>query len=151
MSSTLRRRTPLRRKAVRRGKPKRAACSYQRCHSRVAVAGLCLTHATRRADQLVGDHVKARDGGCVVAGPHNGPLQWSHLVSRRYRAVRWMPENSVGMCAGHHRFFTDRPLEFEAWIVDRMGAEAWAALKARALEGPRVDVADVIAAFKEAA
>jgi hypothetical protein len=147
---SLTRRTPLRSK---RAKPRRRAvtCTNQRCRRSPSVLGLCRTHATIRADQLVGDFVKARDGGCVVDGPHSGALQWSHLISRRYHATRWNLDVSVGMCAGHHYFFTTHPLQFEVWIEERLGLGYSRELKSIALSGERPDLEDIIRTYETAA
>lgn len=155
--STLIRRTPLRPK---RAKPRRKAvtCSIRSCARRPSVLGLCKTHATQRADKLVGDYVKKRDGYCVVVvhgnrpdamvtGNHAGAIQWAHLISRRYHATRWDPEASVTMCAGHHKFFTERPLEHEEWATFWLGPSAWLKLKRKALDGERPDLEEIIHSF----
>lgn len=136
-------RSPLKKK---RSTPRRRGitCLTLGCKRRPATAGLCKTHATSKADKLVGNFVKGRDRGCVAAGKHAGPLQWAHVVSRRYRAVRWDPTNAVTLCAGHHMYFTPRPLEWDAWVIARIGADAYSALKRRALEDDVPDLANVI-------
>lgn len=145
----LARKTGLRKKAAKKRRVA-ATCSVLRCKRRpLTTASLCLTHATREADRLVGNYVKARDGGCVASGVHNGGLQWAHIVSRRYRGVRWDPAAAVTLCAGHHTYYTMRPLEWEAWVDERLGEEAHRDLKHRALAfDGRVNVADVIAAYR---
>ncbi len=48
----------------------------------------------------------------------NGYLQCAHVVSRRYRATRWVKENAVALCAAHHLYWTHHPLEW----MDVMGS-----------------------------
>lgn len=143
---SLARRKPIAKKRV---KPRRraAGCSVARCKARPQVEGLCRTHATRRADRLVGDFVKARDGGCVAKGHHNGSLQWAHIVSRRYRAVRWDPDNAVALCAAHHMSFTVNPLAWDVWVEQRIGADAYRLIKQRALTDDPADVREVLKKF----
>lgn len=35
----------------------------------------------------------------------NGPLQWSHVISREVKCLRWEEENSQVMCLGHHHWW----------------------------------------------
>lgn len=139
-------RSPLKKK---RATPRRrgTTCSSRGCNRRPMTAGLCKSHATARADKLVGDFVKTRDRGCVARGSHQGSLQWAHVISRRYRAVRWDPMNAVTLCAGHHMYFTHRPLEWDVWVAGRIGAEAYEDLKRRALQDDPADPGAVIRQF----
>lgn len=139
--------SPLRKK---RATPRRQAavtCASRGCKRPPRTESLCRTHATARADKLMGDFVKARDGGCVARGKHAGPIQWAHIVSRRYRAVRWDPNNAVALCAGHHMYFTPRPLEWDTWVTAHIGAEAYADLRRRALDDAPTDPGDVIRTY----
>jgi 5-methylcytosine-specific restriction endonuclease McrA len=110
---------------------------------------LCKTHAKIRADQLFSVYVRVRDGMCQAEGEHQGGLQCAHLIPRRYLAVRWDPKNAVALCAGHHTFFTHRPLEWEGWVNARLGKD-YLKLRGKALDGTRPDLAHVIA-YLEAA
>jgi hypothetical protein len=91
-----------------------------------------------------------RDGQCQAEGDHAGALQCAHLISRRYSATRWLEINAVALCAGHHTYFTHRPLEWTDWIENRLGQLKSRLLRQRALEGQRPDLAHVIA-YLEAA
>lgn len=141
------RRTSLRRRSLTRRRPKRLSCLIRGCKRRPGVLGWCLTHAHAKADRVLAAYVKARDQGCAAEGPHGGSLQWAHIISRRYRAVRWNSDNGVTLCARHHTYFTHRPLEWAAWVEARIGAEAFAALRRDALNGSRPDIAAVIKVF----
>lgn len=68
------------------------------------------------------------DGVC------SGPLQCAHIVSRTYRSVRWDESNAMPLCAGAHVAMTHRPLEWERFVVYKIGREALDELKAQALE-----------------
>jgi hypothetical protein len=59
-------------------------------------------------------------------------LHCSHLISRRYNAIRWHPLNAVAHCASCHLYLGDRPLEFGRWIESEIGSDNWDLLKERA-------------------
>lgn len=74
------------------------------------------TSLTREADRLVSLKVRAR-GHCELwlLKPElrcEGPLQACHVLSRRYRATRWLEENLLAGCRAHHVYFTHRPEAF---------------------------------------
>lgn len=76
------------------------------------------TSLRKRADTEFSKWVRNRDGKCVVAPwfPNikcNGNLQCCHIISRRYHAIRWSPDNAVAGCAAHHLYGTHHPLEWE--------------------------------------
>lgn len=48
-----------------------------------------------------------------------GNLQCCHVISRRYHAIRWERSNALAGCAAHHKFYTERPLEWERDIRAR--------------------------------
>lgn len=93
------------------------------------------------ADRLMGDHVKAQEGRCRRCGGHDG-LQWAHVHSRSYLAIRWNRENSMALCRKDHMYFTNRPLEWEEWC--RTSGIPWDVLRRRALEGQPMDPTTVI-------
>lgn len=154
---SLQRQTPLRRKALHRAKPKRAACTVRGCKRRPFVAGeLCLTHAKREADRLFSLHVRSRDGRCMAAESFgeircNGGLQTMHLVSRRYLSVRYDPDNARAGCAAHHTYLTMHPIEHDDWCEETLGTAAWRSLRSRARSLVRPDYAGIIALYREAA
>lgn len=71
------------------------------------------------------------DSGAEACG---GSLQCAHIVSRIYRSVRWDEQNAMPLCAGAHRYFTGRALEWERFVTLCMGAADYEALKIRALK-----------------
>lgn len=84
--------------------------------------------AKSKLDDLFRQFIRQRDGMmCQVARhwwvdedghPHtcSGPIQVSHIYSRRYLSTRWMPENAVLKCAAHHYWWSDRPLDGAHWF-----------------------------------
>lgn len=79
-------------------------------------------------------------------------LQCAHIVSRRYLGVRFDFGNAYCLCAGCHLRFTHRPLEWEQYVIEQMGEEAYRDLKRRALDsrGPLDRVAIGEALFARA-
>jgi 5-methylcytosine-specific restriction endonuclease McrA len=73
-------------------------------------------------------------GSCQACGSTER-LQCAHVVSRRYLSVRYDFDNAMCLCSSCHMRFTHRPLEWEEFVIERMGAEPFAALKRRALDG----------------
>lgn len=115
------------------------------------------TSLRRKADRLWSKMIRERDGTCQAAGyvrvvaeveyledgtwivtkktsslvGCNGFLQAAHIVSRRYLSIRWAEDNGLALCAGHHSHFTGHPIEFEDWIIERIGKEEFRELRAR--------------------
>lgn len=103
------------------------------------------------ADRLFSLIVRSR-GKCeigVVGKCPSGGLQCAHIVSRRYRAVRWDESNALCACAGCHHWMTVRPLEWERWCDENLGAETHAWLKQRALTERNPKVAEVTALLQK--
>lgn len=95
--------------------------------------------AARECDRICGEIVRQR-GACEVCGGR-GYLQWAHIVSRRYRNVRWdWQTNALCLCRGCHYRFTLRPLEWEQEVIRQLSLEGYQDLKRRALEIRDVDV-----------
>ena len=106
------------------------------------------TKLRKEADKLVRRKILERDGRCMdEERVHRcaGPLQWTHLISRGYLAVRYDDDNSVAMCQGAHMFYTKRPLEWEDWRIAFLGQARWDALRARAKRGGIPDYEQIIA------
>ena len=84
------------------------------------------------ADRLFSQYIRTRDGwACRLCGSPFTP-QCAHLVSRRYRAVRFDPQNAITLCAKHHVFYTYRTIEWEDVIEERFPGRL-GMLKAQAL------------------
>jgi hypothetical protein len=71
---------------------------------------------TKKADSLFSAAVRSRER-CEIAEwglagpPCSGVLQCCHIISRRYRAIRWDERNALCGCQAHHTYYTHRPLE----------------------------------------
>lgn len=84
------------------------------------------------ADTLFSTYIRTRDGwACRNCGsPYM--VQCAHIVSRRYRATRWTPDNALALCQKCHLRWTHNPIAFEAWVDERFPGRL-AALKVQAL------------------
>ena len=105
----------------------------------------------KRADTMFSRYIRDRDGRCMGQGSGpacSGYLQCAHIISRRYRAIRWREENAMALCQAHHTFFTHRPLEWMEWCTSE-GIDWWA-LYRRALNDPPEKPADAIARMRPA-
>lgn len=118
----------------RKRRAERARCSVRGCRRRPVLANLCNTHLLRKADAGFSAFIRKRDGRCVRCRSSYG-LQCMHIVSRRYRATRFDPENAAAGCTRCHVYFTHRPLEWEVFVDECFGAGTWARLREKALEG----------------
>jgi hypothetical protein len=71
------------------------------------------------ADKLFSQYIRGRDGWACVRCLSPYSPQCAHLVSRRYRATRWVPENATTLCQKCHMRFTHNPIAFEDWCEER--------------------------------
>lgn len=136
---SVQRRKPLRRSPLRRSSRTTLRDAPTRKPKKKAPSQTALRN---KADGLFSRYIRERDRTCQAAGHAkrggndecSGVLQCAHLISRRpgYLATRHDPDNAVALCEGHHVFFTNHPLEWDDWVTDRIGSEAWALLRAKA-------------------
>lgn len=111
---------------------------------------------SKQADKLCGAIVRAR-GVCEAGYDHDGPskcsgpLQWAHGFSRSYRAVRWDLGNGFCLCAGHHFYFTNHPLEWDDWLREKWGDEGYTEMRCHALRGLKPDLRSLVELLKEQA
>jgi hypothetical protein len=101
----------------------------------------------READRLWARVVK-QEGKCWFAGSKlgrndhicRGWLQAMHGIPRTYRATRWLPINGFAGCQAVHMYFTHRPEEWSAYLVEAWGPEVFQELwhKARSHEIPDI-------------
>lgn len=52
---------------------------------------------------------------------HSCSLQCAHWISRRYSHTRTDFDNAFCLCAHHHRWFTDHPVEWARWTISKRG------------------------------
>ena len=80
-----------------------------------------------KADKRCGDwfrccKCRARGAGVGRTGriECSGRIEWAHIVSRSVGLLRWHPANAVPLCSAHHRYYTQRPLEFAHFIGEKV-------------------------------
>lgn len=120
-------------------------CSIQRCNKPVRVDTYCRTHATREADRLFSIFIRQRDRKCMrcwddYAKVEEFGLQCCHVVSRKYRATRWDPDNAIAMDFRCHSWQTNWPLEGDAYFDRHFGKGHVAEMRYRALNLPVPDL-----------
>ena len=104
----------------------------------------------KEADKLFSQQVRAR-GICQAAGFRfecSMQLQCAHIISRRYKAVRWVEENALSLCGAHHIWFTHHPLEWEDFC--RRAGIDWNNLRYLALHDPPEKPADALKRLRDA-
>ena len=108
------------------------------------------------ADKLACEFVLERDGyRCQSCGRDERTryLEWCHILTRGARYLRWEPSNAVALCHADHVYFTDHPVQWRRFIAEQFGPDHMDRLhilQAQAeARGDRVDVAQVIAFFRE--
>lgn len=122
----------IRRKPINRGKK-----TSKRRKSRLALRKEC--------DRRFALAIKQRDNWqCVICGRTTG-VQCAHIISRRYGSVRFLLGNAVTLCAQHHMFYTHRPLEWDEWVIARIGLAGYNELKILARAGtPWIDYEQIL-------
>ncbi len=81
--------------------------------------------SVRKADIIASRAVKERDGCCLRCKQMGKPmvpvsargLQAAHIFTRRILRTRFLHENMITLCAGHHSYFHANPGQFLAWVV----------------------------------
>lgn len=66
-------------------------------------------------------------------------LQCAHIISRRYSRTRVRLDNAFCLDAKCHMRFTEWPLEFAAFVIEKIGREKYEELHWLSIEGPAVD------------
>lgn len=83
--------------------------------------------------------VRAR-GKCENCGDREyAHLQCAHIISRRYSATRTDLANAFCLCAGCHMRFTEWPLEFSEFVLEKIGEDGYLLLVTRAASRSKVD------------
>ena len=91
----------------------------------------------RKADVLFSQHIRSV-GKCERCGTSRS-LQCAHWISRRYAWTRTDPRNAFCLCAGCHRYFTDRPTEFSDWALEQRGRGTWLLISQRSFTRDKFD------------
>jgi len=98
---------------------------------------------THKADALFSLVVRS-PGRCHECGSTDY-LQCAHGFSRRYRGTRWDERNAWCLCRGCHLKYTLRPLEWDEWMLSRMGDDLYWQIRRLALSTEKVDLPAVLA------
>lgn len=138
-NSTLERRTPLKRAAIKRKPPKKKPKKPTR------------KTLKNRADRLWAQRIK-EGGVCQLAGIDEveckGNLEAAHIIGRRFHSTRFDLQNGRAICQGHHWYYTRRP---EAWFIlfERLHPGLYAELWRRAQIPWDKDIEAVIAVLSQ--
>lgn len=103
-----------------------------------------------KADKLWSLFIRQRDGSCrrCGRGPGEVTLQAAHVISRRYKAIRWDERNGLALCVGCHHWGHKQPVEFDWWVQEVIGKDTYEALRTAALayvgRVVKVDLEEVI-------
>jgi len=96
----------------------------------------------KKCDKLFADKVKSR-GRCQKCSKKEF-LQCAHIISRRYKQVRWNLNNAMCLCRGCHLYFTHHPLEWENFVVKVVGLKTYVSIKKTALKYGKIDYEEVL-------
>lgn len=89
-------------------------------------------------DALFSIYIRARAGWkCERCGKfypegERQGLDCSHFVGRANKGTRWDDDNAAAHCRGCHGYLGANPVIFVDWILNRLGGQRYAALRARA-------------------
>ena len=77
-------------------------------------------------------YIRLRDKVCQGCAKESGLLDCAHILSRRYAATRWDPQNAMLLCRGCHMHFTQNPEEWVRFVESKMGEAAYQLLEIKA-------------------
>ena len=103
---------------------------------------------TAKLDALARAHCIANACGKCLRCGGRGRLEWCHLKSRGYKAIRWNPANSAALCCQCHRYFTMNP---DLWreFMERLRPGIWGILNKILQRKEKPDYAGWLAFYKE--
>lgn len=103
--------------------------------------------AKGKATRLHAQIIRSR-GECEACGSTNA-LQCAHIISRKYARTRTMLENAFCLCASCHMRFTDNPVEFGTFTLDKIGDEIYVMLLAERNRIDKVDWEEEVCRLKQ--
>jgi hypothetical protein len=89
-------------------------------------------------DALFSLYVRARAGWkCERCGKYypegeRQGLDCSHFMGRANKGTRWAEDNAAAHCRGCHQYLGANPILFVDWIINHIGGQRYAALRAKA-------------------
>jgi 5-methylcytosine-specific restriction endonuclease McrA len=106
----------------------------QRRRRRARGKGLRRASPRRRLEIELDHHARlaclmAAGGSCEKCGAWGVPLEAHHIITRRFRALRWTPQNLVALCRPCHLNYHAHPKLGRAWFVARFGEARLAYLR----------------------
>lgn len=113
----------LKRSELKRGKPLKAK------------RGTSTAAKKRRAVQLWGEYVHARDIYCQRCGKGDGKLDAHHVMIRSFAATVADEYNGILLCFKCHGVMHSDPHEAVVFYTMRYGVQGYAALRQRAYDG----------------
>ena len=99
-------------------------------------------YTRKKADILFSQIVRKR-GYCEKCGSTYN-LNCAHIISRRYTATRFREDNCFCLCHPCHFYFTYHPLEFEEFVISKIGEAKYQQLKVMARQITKVDYKELI-------
>lgn len=80
-------------------------------------------------DRLTAQEVKKiANYRCEDCGSEQA-LQWAHILSRRFKTIRWVTQNAFCLCAACHRYYTVHPNDFREFTDRKRGEGTYNLLK----------------------
>jgi len=76
---------------------------------------------TDAADSWFSKCVRKRANWKCEACTRTETLQCAHVYGRREKSVRWDGMNALSLCHSCHRNFTENPLDFARFCLNRLG------------------------------
>ena len=101
------------------------------------------------ADRLFRDIIRNRDKSLCQNCSSPFHPQLAHIISRRYYTVRWDTNNALILCAKCHARWTYHPLEWEQWIIKRIGQEEYETLKRKALSYEKINYKELVSKLSD--
>ena len=86
--------------------------------------------AKGRATKLHAELIREK-GECENCGDTHA-LQCAHIISRKYAKTRPDLNNAFCLCASCHMKFTDNPVDFGKFVIDKIGNKNFSKLRKKA-------------------
>lgn len=76
---------------------------------------------------------------------NKGLLQWAHIIPRGYHSTRWDEDNAFCLCSSCHMYYTYHPIEWEEFVIRKIGKIKYQELKFRAKQlPPKWDLSELL-------